>query len=402
MQTKNKSHSTTKNRTRAYQESHPWITFKIDLRDISYKTWLLLGEAQSKCEHISYAPLLPDVAEEVHQVYLAKGVLATTAIEGNTLTEAQVRQLMDNELELPPSKEYLGQEVENVLEGCNLILSRIIREQKDNVCVEDLKTYNQIILQNLPYAADMSPGDIRDHNVTVGRYPGAPYQDCEYLLQELCDWLNSNWNTLSSYKIAFGIIKAIAAHVYLVWIHPFADGNGRTARLLELQILLSVGVPSAAAHLLSNHYNQTRTEYYRYLDIAHRTGGNLLPFIEYSLQGFVDGLVEQIQRIQAQQLEVHWINHIYNRFRNKDTQKSIRQRKLILDLSRHSEPIPTADIAHISPRIAEAYAEKTDRTVTRDLRELTNMGLIRREPEGWVARREQVLSMLPAKRPHVE
>lgn len=56
----------------------------------------------------------------------------------------------------------------------------------------------------------------------------------------------------------YAIFKAVVAHLYLAWIHPVGDGNGRTARLVEFQILLSSGVPSPAAHLLSNHYNQTR------------------------------------------------------------------------------------------------------------------------------------------------
>jgi len=83
------------------------------------------------------------------------------------------------------------------------------------------------------------------------------------------------------------------------WIHPFGDGNGRTARLVEFQILLQAGIPSPAAHLLSNHYKQTRTEYYRQLATASRSGGNILPFIEYAVGGFVDGLKEQLALIRA-------------------------------------------------------------------------------------------------------
>lgn len=70
------------------------------------------------------------------------------------------------------------------------------------------------------------------------------------------------------------ILKAIAAHLYLAWIHPF-DGNGRTARLMELRLLLAAGVTTPATHLLSNHYNLTRGEYYRQLDAASRTGNPL-------------------------------------------------------------------------------------------------------------------------------
>ena len=67
---------------------------------------MLLGEVQSKCEHIAGVPLRPATAEMLHRLYLAKGIQATTAIEGNTLSEDEVVRLIQGNLELPPSKEY--------------------------------------------------------------------------------------------------------------------------------------------------------------------------------------------------------------------------------------------------------------------------------------------------------
>jgi Fic family protein len=68
-----------------------------------------------------------------------------------------------------------------------------------------------------------------------------------------------------------------------------------------------------AAHLLSNHYNETRSEYYRQLDMASRSGGDVIPFIRYAMQGFVDGLRDQINLVRDQQLHVAWINFVYDR-----------------------------------------------------------------------------------------
>ena len=90
---------------RTYNQTHPWINFQLDMRKASFRLWMLLGEAQSKCEHIAGVPLLPSVAIQLHQIYLAKGVLATTAIEGNTLTEEEVLKQIEGQLKLPPSKE---------------------------------------------------------------------------------------------------------------------------------------------------------------------------------------------------------------------------------------------------------------------------------------------------------
>src|SRR6266436_58210 len=77
---------------RTFERTHSWISFRIDLRQARPQLWLLLGEAASKCEHIAGVPLRPATAQSLHQLYLAKGALATTAIEGNTLTETLSKQ----------------------------------------------------------------------------------------------------------------------------------------------------------------------------------------------------------------------------------------------------------------------------------------------------------------------
>jgi len=56
----------------------------------------------------------------------------------------------------------------------------------------------------------------------------------------------------------------------------------------------------AETHLLSNHYNQTRTEYYRQPRDASRGDGDTLPFLSYALQGFVDGLRQQLGVIRIE------------------------------------------------------------------------------------------------------
>lgn len=380
---------------RPYEESHPWLTFQLNLQEASYRFWLLLGEAQSKCNHVAGVPLLPAVAAHLHQVFLAKGALATTAIEGNTLSEEEAFKRVRGELPLPPSRAYLGQEIDNVVKACNLIAQRLFQGKNPNLTVAEVMEYNRLVLEKLPQAEDVNPGEIRQHSVGVGGYRGAPAVDCAYLLGRLCDWLNQDFNPPTAYyRIAFGVLKAIIAHLYLAWIHPFADGNGRTARLLEMKILLSVGVPFTAAHLLSNHYNQTRSEYYRQLDLAHRSGGQALPFIEYALQGFVDGLTAQIQVIKEQQIHVHWINYIYDRFRNQDKKTDVRRRRLALDLARQSEPVPVAQIRYITPRMAEAYANRGDRTVERDVSFLEEMQLVIRTAKGVRANQALMLAFL--------
>ena len=276
---------------RAYETTHPWLSFALDLRRIQPALWMLLGEAASKCEHIAGVPLPPGLQDHLHRVYLAKGVLATTAIEGNTLTEAQVLAHLEGKLTLPKSKEYLKQEITNIVDACNDLADRIIKGEIE-LTVEHILSFNRRVLEGIPLEdPEIVPGEIRKRAVGVGRYPGPGAEECAFLLGRLCEQLAAmGKNVPDGSPIAWALVRAIFAHVYLVWIHPFYDGNGRTARLMELQILIAAGVPTPAAHLLSNHYNETRLEYYRQLDAASKSGGDLTSFIGYAVQGFVDGL----------------------------------------------------------------------------------------------------------------
>jgi Fic family protein len=200
-------------------------------------------------------------------------------------------------------------------------------------------------------------------------------------------------------EIIRAILKAIIAHLYIAWIHPFGDGNGRTARLIEYRILLASGVPSPAVHLLSNHYNLTRTEYYRQLDRASASGGDFVPFVEYAVQGFVDGLREQVSEIRAFQLDVIWRNYVHELFGDRKTEVERRRRNLILALSESDNPVKVANIPKLDPRLAAVYATRTRMVINRDLSELKAMGLVERSPAGVRARKELVEAFLPFRRP---
>ena len=387
---------------RTYEQTHPWIRFELDLRSASPWFWMLLGEACSKCDHISSVPLQPAIAAHLHQLYLAKGALATTAIEGNTLSEDEVVKHLEGKLRLPPSKEYLAREIDNIVVACNRIGEALRSGHEQKLDVELIKRFNREVLDTLKVEEGVVPGHVRSHSVGVARYRGAPAEDCEYLLDRLCSWLAgpdlSPVNVAVEMRMAHAIIRAILAHLYLAWIHPFGDGNGRTARLVEFFILETSGVPSPAAHLLSNHYNQTRSEYYRQLDQASQSGGEVLPFVKYALQGFVDGLRAQLEVVREQQWHVSWQNYVHDRFRSRTSESEVRRRHLVLDLSASSTPVPLSRLAGISPRIAAAYAKKTPKTLSRDVSALIEMGLIEQTADGYKAKTEVILAFLPIRR----
>lgn len=381
-----------------FQETHPWLKFEVDLTRAPFTLWILLGECQSKCAHIAGAPLRPETARELYQLYLAKGALATTAIEGNTLSEEEVLKHLQGKLKLPPSREYLAQEIDNIVAGCNLVLEDLKNGTPLTLDVDRIRALNRLVLANLKLEEGVLPGEIRQHEVGVARYQAPPAKECRHLVEKLSDWLDSQaFTPRSGMAVVYAILKAVLAHLYLAWIHPFGDGNGRTARLVEFQLLMASGVPAPAAHLLSHHYNQTRTEYYRQLDQASRSGGDVLPFLTYAVQGFVDGLRSQVEVIREQQWDVAWRNYVHEAFSDKKSPSDVRKRHLVLDLSRVTEPVPFSKLSEVSPRLAAAYARKTAKTLSRDINTLDEMGLLVKDKGGYRARREVILAFLSPK-----
>lgn len=386
---------------RAYSESHPWITFRLELAHAGAEFWISLGEARSKVEHLSLALLKPDVAEELHRVYLAKGAQATTAIEGNTLSEAEVERIVAGVApEPPPSQEYLYREVENILAAFNRIADDLVAGGESRLTPESILEFNRVVLDGLEQD-DVQAGEFRRRSVVVGSYRGAPAEDCEYLVARLCHWLeNGDFDPPhGELAIPYAVLKAMMAHLYIAWIHPFDDGNGRTARLMEFQILLAAGVPMPATHLLSNHYNATRSEYYRRLDESSRSGGDVVPFLRYAIRGFVDGLRTQVDRVWAQQYVDRWEQFVYETFGGRVTSEAARRRlRLALDLSESGEPVASRDIAGLSPELTIAYAG-TERMLRRDLNALASMNLVEQTRQGyWRAKREQILAFRPLRR----
>ena len=384
-------------RMRTYEKTHQWLSFKVHLADAPTTLWMLLGEARSKCEHLAGVALRPATAERLHRVYCAKGVLATTAIEGNTLSEEEVAQRLAGKLQLPKSKEYLGKEIDNVVAAMNLVENAVLDGTAATITPEEIREFNRLILKDLDLDEGVMPGEIRTHSVGVGTYRGAPAEDCEYLLQKLCEWLDSSAFEVKEEigSVVMGVLKAALAHLYLAWIHPFGDGNGRTARLVEFKILVEAGMPTPAAHLLSNHYNETRTEYYRQLERASKSGGDVLPFIHYAVQGLVDQMREQIQVVRGEQLQIAWRNYVYERFKGRTSAADHRRRELVLALSTQTNPVPRSQLPTLTPILSQEYGNKTLKTLIRDINDLLKEELIRPDGDGYRAAQETILAFLP-------
>ena len=383
---------------RSYLKSHPWITFKAtDINSLGPSIWMLLGEARSKCEHLAGTPLQPEVARSFYEVALIKGAQATTAIEGNTLTEDQVAGILRGTFRAPPSRAYQEREVKNVLEALTTISSEIMQGKLPTITTELICEFNRQVLEGTEYESHVVPGRIHEYSVGVPAYQGAPAEDCEYLVDRLAEWLESDTFRSENTEIGFALAVACAiyAHLYIAWLHPFGDGNGRTARLLEFFILARCGmIPLPATHLLSNHYNLTRDQYYRELAKASRTG-ETAGFLAYAMQGLVDGIRDQIELVLQQHFNVTWINFVHETMRQFPSSPARdRQRSLVLAMSSGIDT-PKKELPGLSPKLAALYAKTGPRTLSRDLNRLRRVELVARGPKGWRSNDKIVRAFLP-------
>lgn len=345
---------------------------------LSEDSMYLLGACDAIVGAICRMPLQPENRDRLLSVSLIKGAQATTAIEGNTLTTAEIKKVSEGE-SLARSKEYQEREVKNILDAMNEILSAVAFAGHGVLLSQELiKNFHLRVGKDLGEHFDAIPGRFRTDERVVGPYRCPQGADVEALVRRLCDWLPTEFCFPTNRQtFAQAVVQAIVTHVYLEWIHPFGDGNGRTGRLLEFYILLRGGNPDIASHILSNHYNKTRPEYYRQLDQASKTR-DLSAFLTYAIQGYYDGLNEVLTALSNDSLQTAWRYLVYSRFADRSYRKKTvfkRRRRLALALPPDRALTPD-EAMMLTPELAREYASLTIRTLFRDLDELRQMDII--------------------------
>jgi hypothetical protein len=108
-------------------------------------------------------------------------------------------------------------------------------------------------------------------------------------------------------------------------------------------------------------------------------------FIVYSAEGFVDMLREQIRDVQQMQRSVAWINFVHEQLRADPAGPAAKRRRELVLAMPQSGSLRSAQLRRLTPELAEMYAGKADKTLTRDLNHLINAGLIRRTAHGYQA-----------------
>ncbi len=374
---------------------YPHIKFAPNWR-LTDRSMFLLGQCQAYVKAISRSPILPDLYGRLLNVALIKGAQATTAIEGNTLTEEEVGRVHQGQ-HVSPSKKYQEIEVRNILNAFNDLMREIINGELCVISSELIKRFHLKVGKDLGENFEAIPGQYRTSARNVGSYKCPDHEDVEELIDSFCAWIRKEFHYEQGQEFWECVIQAIVSHVYIEWIHPFGDGNGRTGRLLEFYILIRGDNPDIGSHILSNHYNETRPVYYKELEQAGKTG-DLTKFIEYALEGLRDGLDGIIGQLQNSQIEITWHKYIYDKFAEKKYTKNVfqRQRDLILSFTPGLHSFEKVSV--MDPLIAKRYANLSDKTLRRDLDELIELGLVVKINSEYKANVNSIVDYFPVKK----
>jgi len=240
----------------------------------------------------------PQWIKELRAEARVNDVLSSVQIEGNSLTREQAFQLVRDGA--PTQVGDSEREFLNYLDAFDAI--EMLRGERDyEIHARDLLALHSKLVKGVR-GGDRFAGQFRKEDVCIGDRKGEevtvhhqppPWTEVEGHLQQLLDWLERVKNKPTHKQVVAGqddpwvhpvIIAGIAQH-RLVWIHPFVDGNGRTARLFTTMLLYTRGYDFKYLFDLSSYYNRNRDAYYEALRTVDRTG-DYTNWLMYFMGGF--------------------------------------------------------------------------------------------------------------------
>ena len=377
---------------------------------ISAKTRYVLGWCDANIGVLREAPVLPEVRRALLDDAVTRATAATTALAGSTLSADEVAEILAGRRR-PRSQRRLAVELRNAARAMEMLLGS--KPLGRTLSPGLLLKLHKIVGANLGRRFGGTPGEFRTNRGTNGDagapFPCPPASRVPGLVKELCEWLEREFPptpwpaavlsptataspTESGQRFVDGFVHAAASHLYLLWTRPFADGNGRTARLAESCNLLRAGVPGLACHLLPEHYADTRQEYDRRVRRAVEDR-SLTSFVAYAAEGFADGLAGLVRALRRPQLETAWRRFVFQRFAEVEHRKKsvFRRRRALALAASLDDPLAPEDLARLDPDLAREYGRLSERTLLRDLRVLVEAGLMAESDDDRFRARTDVL-----------
>lgn len=222
------------------------------------------------------------------------------------------------------------------------------------------------------------PGGLRkaDHNVTFGmpEHRGAGGgEQCAQALERLAR------EAAGAFREHDPLIRALALHYHFAAMHPFADGNGRTARALEALLLQRAGLKDALFIPMSNYYYDNKDAYLAALAEARKGGHDLTPFLDFALQGLaeeVSRLTGLLRKALQKELFRNLMNELFTRL--ESTRKRVIVKRQLDLLNYLLEKDGRVELNRLIRDVWEHYADRKHvvPAILRDIGRLRYLGAV--------------------------
>jgi len=227
------------------------------------------------------SPLIPKWVVSLRREALIKSAHSSTAIEGNALSLEEVSLLAQGREIMATRKDR--QEVLNYLEALNKIPEFA---KKNPFGILDLLAIHKIITKDtLQNPSD--EGVIRSRRVVVGNritgeviFEPPPANQVTILIDDFLGWFNSE-----QVEKIDAVLQAGITHYEIVRIHPFIDGNGRTARVMATLVIYRRGFDAKRFFALDDYYDSDRRRYYEVLRSIDQNTVDITGWLEYFTEG---------------------------------------------------------------------------------------------------------------------
>ncbi len=267
---------------------------------ITPKIALLLKRAEELKDQMSDAPLTPSVLASLRKTARLRTVHYTTKIEGNRLTLEQVREVLEQGKQFPGLQrdEY---EIKGSLAALDYV--QVVARAKQPVTQELIQQIHGLVMgagridvPPTPYRDGQNV--IQDGSTRTIVYLPPEASDVELLMRQLCFWVEAN-------RMLPSPLVAAIAHYQCATVHPYYDGNGRTARLLATYILHRDAYDAKGVYSLDEYYGENLPAYYAALTVgpSHnyyegRAQADITGFIDYFLENLVYAFEKVLTQMQ--------------------------------------------------------------------------------------------------------
>jgi hypothetical protein len=291
-------------------------------------------------------------------MYILESV-ASARIEGNrtTVVSAAMDSLSSDE---KPSDEGL-QELRNIRKAIDFIEETFDGDDSQQITPSFIREVQKIVVTDLKHDGSKWPGDWRSCSVHIKKSDHKPPNRIEIsrLIQELCDYIaDDNDNKMD-------IIKIALAHHRLAAIHPFDNGNGRTARLVTYAMLIKAKFINKTMRTILNPsaiFCMDRQEYYDKLAVADSGEEEALEdWCLYVARGIASEMVRVSKLLDRDYAVPHIIEPALKSA--LDSQFISAEEHEILKIAMQKDLIQAQDVRHLFGPTASA-AVQTSRVLT--------------------------------------